>query len=381
MQLLDAAILDNEGDFAALEEDWEDLYQNSPRYPVPILGLALLLVGVLRGELRTAADHGARRCGSSGGLVPLMLERRGGFGRLLFIGTGITDHLDMLVREGWEVGVAEAGIQALRRMGASWHVADLQEVCSTAAAWKVFRNWTGPRTCVWQSNCVLVDIKLWDELLMTLKQRLRRAARRYLRRAEEDGVRCELAAPTDAEAAVRRFVALHREQWGERDIVSEHLTRRFESHLAAATRRMTARGSGGMFEFWRGTEAIASSFLVWREGDCVGVYLTGANEDAHERYQISSLYMHNAVNVALSRSSTYVSLLRGEEPWKLWWNPRIVPNYRLTLGNSSVTFGPYAGYLALRFAAVRYATRYTKSENASPWVKDAVTRLGRLLPL
>lgn len=377
-QLLDAAILDKEEDFAALEEDWEDLYQNSPN-ATPFQSWAWLYSWwEFYGEgyelrLITVRDG----AGLLVGLIPLMLERRGGFGRLLFIGTGITDHLDVLAREGWEEGVAEAGIRALQRMGSSWHVADLQEVCPTAAAWEVFRNWTGPRTCVWQSNCVVVaDIKPWEELLTSLKKSLRKTARRALRKAEEDGLRCELAAPTDAEAATRRFVALHREQWGEQDIVPEHLTQRFESHLVAATRRMTARGAGGMFEFWRGTKAVASCFLVCREGDFVGMYLTGASEDAHERYQISSLYMHNAVNVAVGRSSTCVSLLRGEEPYKLWWNPHIVPNYRLALGNRVVSFGPYAGYLALRSAAVRYAN----SENASPWVKDAAKRLRRLLP-
>lgn len=380
-QLLDAAILHNEGDFAALEEDWEDLYQNSPR-ATPFQSWAWLYSWwEFYGEsyelrLITTRDD----AGLLVGLIPLMLERRRGFGKLLFIGTGITDHLDVLAREGWEDGVAEAGIQALRRMGSSWQVADLQEVCPTAAAWNIFRNWTGPRTCVWQSNCVVVDVEPWEELLMSVRKNLRKMARRSVRRAMEDDVRCELAAPVDAEGAARRFVALHREQWGEQDIVPEHLTQRFESHLIAATRRMTARGSGGMFEFWRDAEAIASSFLVWREGDFVGIYLTGANEDAHERYRISSLYMHNAVNVALSKNSTSVSLLRGEEPYKLSWSAHIVANHRLILGGGLISFGPYAGYLALRYGAARYATRYVKSENTPSWVKDAATRLNRLLP-
>jgi len=374
-QLLDSAILVKDEDFAALEEEWEDLYQNSPR-ATPFQSWAWLYSwweSYGEGyELRLISVRDD--AGLLVGLIPLMLERRGAVGRLLFVGTGITDHLDVLAREGWEEGVAEAGVRALQGMD-SWHVADLQEVCPTATAWKVFRNWTGLRLCVWQSNCVVADIKPWEELLMSVKKSLRKMARRSVRRAEEDGVRCELAAAVDAEGAARRFVTLHREQWGEQDVFPEHLTQRFESHLAAATRRMTDRDSGGMFEYWRDAEAIASCFLVWKESNSVGMYLTGANADAHERYQISSLYMHTAVDVDVGRNSSSVDLLRGEEPYKLLWNAHTIANQRLILGNRLIAFGPYAGYLALRSRA----TRYVKSGHAPPWVAEIATRLHRLL--
>jgi CelD/BcsL family acetyltransferase involved in cellulose biosynthesis len=375
-QLLDAVIFNKEEDFAALEEDWEDLYQNSP-HATPFQTWAWLYSWwEFYGEgyelrLITMRDD----TGLLVGLIPLMLERRGGFGRLLFIGTGITDYLDILAREGWEDGVTEVGIGAFRSMD-SWHVADLHELRPTAAAWTIFRTWVGPRLCVWQSNSMVVETKPWDELLMSLAKKQRYETRRYLKRAEEDGVRCESASLIDAEVAARRMLALHREQWQGRRITPEHLRKRFESHLAVASRRMTEHGLARLYEFWRDAEVISSQLVILGK-DFVGRYLFGASKDALRRYQTNSLHVWNALDVARARNNPCMSLLRGEDPYKLWWKPRVVPNYRIVLGWSSVLFGPYAGYVVLRSRAARYV----KSENTPTWVKGAATRLERFLPL
>src|SRR5215212_1197948 len=85
---LNTVVLTETSRFAALEEDWEDLYQNSP-LATPYQSWAWLyswwesygedyelrLITVRDGDLLV-------------GLVPLMLQRRWGFfERLLFIGT------------------------------------------------------------------------------------------------------------------------------------------------------------------------------------------------------------------------------------------------------------------------------------------------------
>ena len=243
--MLEVVVLDDPRDFAALEEEWEELYHDSP-LATPFQswawlyswwefyseGYELRLVTVRSGDLLV-------------GLIPLMLERRWGFGRLLFIGNVTTDYLDVLVREGWEAEVSEAGRQAIKDMG-SWRVADLQEVHPGAAAWDIFRSWTGPRTHVWQASCPVIEVKPWDELVSSLSKNHRSTVRRALRRAEADGVRCEVAKPADAEWAARRLVAVSREQWEGNPLVGpEHWTQRFESHVVAAVRRMAARGLGG----------------------------------------------------------------------------------------------------------------------------------------
>jgi hypothetical protein len=65
-----------------------------------------------------------------------------------------------------------------------------------------------------------------------------------------------------------------------------------------------------------------------------------------------------------------LDLLRGEEPYKLRWNPRIVPSYRVILGRSLILWGLHAGFHALRSSAKSYAY----SENAPGWVLRAVSK-------
>jgi len=273
------------------------------------------------------------------GLVPLMLERWWGFpGWLSFIGTGLTDYLDILVRRGWEAQVAKAGIGALKRMQ-PWKMLDLQGLSPEAAALCISRKWPGPRTYTRQLGCPVIDVKPWDELLMSVSTRLRKNARRSLRRAEEDGLRCVLAKPEEAAKAARRLITLQREMWWGRDIDQEHLTERFESHLVAAAMRLTACEAGGIYEFWRDGKVIASHFLLFGR-DFVADYLVGVKQEALQRYQMYSLYMWNSVIIAHSRGSARVDLLQGEEPYKLRWASQVIPNSRVILTRKPTVGGP-----------------------------------------
>jgi CelD/BcsL family acetyltransferase involved in cellulose biosynthesis len=343
---LGVTVLEDTREFAALEEEWEELYQHCPA-ATPFQSWAWLyswwehygedhelrIVAVRSGELMV-------------GILPLMIQRRYGFKRLLFVGTGVTDYLDLLAREGWEGEVAEAGVRVLGRLG-PWEVADLQELRPEAVAWGLFSGWDGPRTQRWQVNCVVIDAKPWDELLMTVSKNLRKKARRAIRGAEEDGVRRELVKAEDAEEAARRLVALHREAWQGKEIDPNNLTETYESHMVAAARRMTSRRLGGIDEFRRGGEVIVSQFLVFGR-NFIGTHTLGATQKAMERYQVSALEVWSLLNTALERNYDYVSLLRGEEPYKLRWSNRTIPNHRMILGRRLVPWSLYIGYRDLR---------------------------------
>lgn len=372
-QSLVTAILRDTREFAALEEEWDELYRHSPRV-TPFQSWAWLyswwesygeghelrLVTVRDGDLLV-------------GVIPLMIERRWSFGRLLFVGSGATDFLDLIAREGRESAVVEAGTQALMRMD-SWQVADLQELRPTAVAWTLQRSWPGQETRLWQNNCPVTGLDdPWEELLKSLSKNHRKVARRSLRRAEEDGLRRELAREEDAEEEAKRLVTLHRESWRGRGIGLEHTTRRFERLLVAASRRMTARGLGAVSEFRQDGETRISSFLVFGQ-DFVGGYLNGATRESLERYQFSSLCIWDAVNVAHDKNLPRLSHLRGEEPYKLRWSSEIESNHRLILSRNRKVLSAYAGYRTLRLKAGAYLEAYVNSDNAPRWVRTAPGR-------
>jgi hypothetical protein len=207
-----------------------------------------------------------------------------------------------------------------------------------------------------------------------LSSNLRSTVRRALRRAETDGIRCRPAEPNAAEHAARRLVALHREMWQGRDIGPEHLTRRFESYVLAAARRMMVRGFGGISEFWRDGEVIISDFWVSGQ-DFFGTYMLGASQEALRRYQWSSLYIWDALDIARSKNSDHLDLLRGEDLYKLRWSSRVVTNHRLIIGRNRIAWAPYTLYHALYSSARLYAS----SESPPRWVKNTADVYRRIL--
>jgi len=169
------------------------------------------------------------------------------------------------------------------------------------------------------------------------------------------------------EEAARRLVSLHRELWQGRNIGPEHLTQKFESYMVAVVQRMSARGLGGLSEFWRDGVVIISQFWVFGR-DFVGAYTIGASREARQRYQFSSLYVWEGLNIARSRSCSQLNLGRGSTPDKLRWNPRVVSNRRLILSRRRAVWVFYTGYQILRSKVKEYAN----SETAPQWVQSVL---------
>jgi hypothetical protein len=286
-----------------------------------------------------------------------------------------------LVREGWEEPVAQSGAWTLKEMS-GWQVADLQELMPEAAAWELFQEWDGSKTRVPITDYVLIRAKPWEELLTSLSRKLRKTARRTLRQAEQDGLRCEPATLKDAERAARRLVELHRELWRGRRIDPEDLTPRYEAFMQAAARRMTARGIGRISEFRRDDgKVLVSQFLVF-DKDFVGAYVIGASEEASQRYQLETLTNWDALEVASSRGSAYVSSMYHASWDKLRWASEVVSSHRVILGRTKAFWVPYAGYHVLRerYYALRSKVQlYVHSEDAPRWIKKAAERYYQLV--
>jgi CelD/BcsL family acetyltransferase involved in cellulose biosynthesis len=159
MPRAEVAVVENSKTFAALEREFDDHYRNSP-LATPFQSWAWLYSWwEFYGEgyeLRLVTVRDDKRL--LVGLVPLMLERETGFGRLPWVGTGLSDYLDMLVREGWEKRVAEAATRALARMGPRY-VADLQGLRPDATAWHVQRQWDrAPGSRVAEDSCPVMEV-------------------------------------------------------------------------------------------------------------------------------------------------------------------------------------------------------------------------------
>jgi Acetyltransferase (GNAT) domain len=305
------------------------------------------------------------------GLIPLMLERRWGFGRLLFIGEHAQQQ-DLLAKKGWEDKVSEAGIRALRQID-SWHVVDARDVSPVATIWGIYQQWNGRQVHTLTDYYHFMEVKPWDTTLASLSRKHRSTVRRTLRRAEEDGVRSiTLAGSEGVEQAARRLVTLHRSMRQGQHITREHLTPEFESFIVAAARRMTDRGLGRILEFRRAGEAIISSFFSFGE-NITYAYLVGVSQEAKQRYQWSSLGICGALSLAQSRNSAYICLAQAADPYKQRWPHENVPYYRIVLGRGPVSWRLYLMYLSL----LAGAKRCIKADSTPNLIKNVVGWLRR----
>jgi len=357
--------------FRALEEEWEDLYDDSA-LSTPFQSWAWLyswweafgedyelrLITVRDGTLLV-------------GIIPLMQERGWGLRRLRQIGLDF-DQADLLARNGWEYKVSEAGIEALKQMMGSWCVVDLQALSPAAAAWGIFQRWDGPRSCMPVARYRSIEVKPPDELLASLSRNQRQSVRRTLRRAGEDGVYSVLiGAEEELEQAARRLVALHRKLRQGRRMARDHLTSAFESFVVGAARRMTDRGLGRICELRRDREVLISSLaLLGRE--VTHAYLVGVSQEARDRYQWSSLAIWDALEMARTRDSTRLCLSSGLEPYKQRWAPDDVLYCRVILGRGRVYWVLYSACVTLRKRSVAYVKARSTSKlmkNTAQWLR------------
>jgi CelD/BcsL family acetyltransferase involved in cellulose biosynthesis len=347
----DIAILKDTQAFGALEEEWQDLYCESP-LATPFQSWAWLYSWwEAYGEDYELRLITVRDGPVLVGLIPLMLERQWGFRRLLFIGK--YDQLDLLARKGWEDKVSETAVLALRQMIGSWHAIDLQILSPTAAAWGIVQRWNGPRIDIPVTPYLFMEVKPSDELLASLTKKQRQNVRRILRRAEKDGVRSKLVGAEEAEQAAHRLLALHRELWRERQIFSRHLCPRWESFIVAAVRRMTDCGLGTISEVRLDQEVLISSFAAFGDEVTYG-RLVGVSQEARQRYQWSSLLIWDALSMARCRNSAWLCLADARDPYKQKWAPEAVPYYRVILGRGSVWWRLYLAYLSWRAKGEAY---------------------------
>jgi hypothetical protein len=389
-QRLHTTVLRDTREFSSLKQEWNELYESCPRATPFSSWEWLYSWWEVYGEGNYKLRLVTLRDPTSGllvGLLPFMVRRR----RLFLLGDSaralywyiMTPYKDVLVREGWEEPVAQAGARALKGMG-GWRVADLQELMPDAYAWSIFRHWDGPKSSVPITDYLLIRTNSWDELLASLSKKARKMARRTLRSAEQDGLRCVPAGPEDAERAATTLVELHRQLWRGRRIDPEDLTPRYETFMRAAARRMTARGIGRISEFRRDDgEVLVSQFLLF-DKDFVGVKIIGASEEASERYQFMTLCNWDAMNVARAATDAYVSWMHYTSPEKLRWASEVVSSHRALMSRRRAFWVPYASY-CYRILRDRYYTlrsdahSYLYSEGAPQWVKNAIERYHALV--
>ena len=310
----------------ALEAEWWDLWDACPA-ATPFRSPAWLLPwwdSFAPGPLRTVA---VRREGRLVALAPLYLEPASR--RLLPLGIGISDDLDMLAVPGCG---QEAGAAILDTLaGASdWDRVSLEELApdATALLWRAPEGWADTLTP--QSQCPVLT---WpagtsgiENLIPPRKLRKLRMARN---RTARRGGAVESADAATAPAFLEALFRLHAARWESRGEVGVLADPLVQAHHRAALPKLVAHGLL-YATLMRIESRVAGVCYGMRRGATLYAYLGGFDPNfAFE--SPGTVLMGDAVERMIREGAGRLDLLRGQEPYKYEWGALDRPHQCRTL--------------------------------------------------
>jgi CelD/BcsL family acetyltransferase involved in cellulose biosynthesis len=359
----------------ALEAEWEDLYDRAVG-ATPFQRHAWVHSWWTEyggGRLRTVL---VRRDGRLVAAAPLRLIRRGPVRVLQTLGGDESDYHDVLLD-------ADCAPEAARKLAhavlhtTGWDVLDLVEVRAgagaelLAAAWPAARRWRGHG-----ASCQELRFGSVEEFVAGLPKHTAKTMKRKLRKIEGAPITSRAVPAAEVPAAVGDLLALHAGQWAGRSVSAEHVRPRFRRHLTGALTRMVEKDQAVLTEYrCQGKVVVVDLELAGPE--FMGTYLAGFDPRLREHVDIAVLMLTRAFAEVERRGLPALSLLRGDEPYKLHWRPTTVRNQRLLLGRTAPALG-YALATQLRGALADAGRhRYPKLREARNTLRSQLGRLRR----
>ncbi|MCX3062708.1 GNAT family N-acetyltransferase [Streptomyces beihaiensis] len=359
--------------FGALREEWNRLHRSCAG-ATPFQSHAWLhswwlsygggrgSAGGLRIVLVRDVDNGDRLVA----VAPLMRRLRP-HPVLTPLGTAISDFSDVLVADGDR---AADRARALDALGAGlWRLArgaviDFREVRPGAAVESLYGRWRGPRRRLDDSPCLELPAVPMDELVGRLPRPRAQRARAKLRKMDALGIERRVVPAAETDASVRRLLDLHRLQWQERKVTTEHLRPRFAEHLTRSVGLMARAGDAVVTEFTLDGSVVAAD-LTFLSPHLAGGYLYGAHPRLRERkVDVAAMLLRSCTQYLHETEggearTCVLSLLRGSEPYKLHWRPEERVNQRLLLARRTT-----APHLAALLADARARTWAKRARGA-----------------
>ncbi|MEY9887076.1 CelD/BcsL family acetyltransferase involved in cellulose biosynthesis [Catenulispora sp. MAP5-51] len=317
--------------------------------------------GPASGRLRVVS---VRYRGVLVGGAALVLTRQWLWRVLRPVGVEQSDFCDVLVDDSGD-GVPDARaivgrLAAAIRGELRFDVLDFPDVRPGSVLARVRDGWRGAAMEVPGEVCLsLPGVPMGEHVESIETTKLRQQLRRRLRELDRVGLEARLIPSAEAEDAMARFLELHRQQWADRPVNTEHLTERFRGHLTTVLRASTEAGETVGFQAVLAefslknkdtleVEHVASDLLVVGRS-MVGGYLYGYLPTLRSRVDVSVALTRAAMTMAAERGIPELSLLRGTEPHKYRLSPNEVRSVRIVLANG---FWGAAGLGAIRGRAL-----------------------------
>jgi CelD/BcsL family acetyltransferase involved in cellulose biosynthesis len=273
---------------------------------------------------------------ADGALVAVLPLYEAARGTLELIGgADVSDYLDLLARGGHEEEAWAALLQSRAAERDRWV---LHAVPAASPTVRVVPALSGScsltPTVQREERCPVLALPAsWDAYLASLSGKHRHELTRKIRRFERevpDGRVVSVHTAADVEARLGEFLALHR---ASRAGKAKFMDRRMEAFFRAAIPALAVRESVRLWLLEAGGQAIAS-FICLEWDDTVGLYNSGF---APERASLSPglVLLSHVIRDAIARRRPRFDFLRGEERYKLEFEPTLEDVFRVEIASAA----------------------------------------------
>jgi CelD/BcsL family acetyltransferase involved in cellulose biosynthesis len=247
-------------------------------------------------------------------------------------GADVSDYLDLLARADQEDEAWSALLQSRAAERARWV---LHAVPAASPTVRLLPALAGScsltATVELEERCPVLDLPAsWDAYLTSLSGKHRHELTRKIRRFERevpDGRVVAVHRAADVAARLGDFLALHR---ASRVGKAKFMDERMEAFFRAALPALAARDGVRLWFLEAGGEAIAS-FICLEWDDTIGLYNSGF-APARAALSPGLVLLSHLIRDALTRGRRRFDFLRGEERYKLEFEPQLEDVHRVSVG-------------------------------------------------
>jgi CelD/BcsL family acetyltransferase involved in cellulose biosynthesis len=353
---VDLTLYRDDAGFAALRDEWNILLRRS-RFDTIFLTWEWQAawwrhVGAARGPLYLLA---ARQEGRLVAILPLYLTEGDGLRSLQVVGCiEVSDYLDLVVEAGHEESVYAAFLDWLASAEApDWHLLDLCNEPQVSLAHTRLAEMAAARG--WEAEVVEEDVcpvvtllqglsgfagtdadAAWEAYLDGLDKKERHEIRRKIRRVEREAPDSRVVvidgagAEVDLEAAVDRFITLHRLSSQAKDAF---MTDEMQAFFHAIARALA--DNGWLKLFFMEIEGVpAASYFCFDYNDEILVYNSGFDPQVSPHLSLGWVLMARVIQHAISAGRARLDFLQGNEDYKYRFGGQDTTVYRTLIRKS-----------------------------------------------
>lgn len=321
-------ILTTASDLAEIEPEWLDLWRRDSR-ATPFQSPMWLIPWWRHfgsNDLRVIAVRNGDRLEA---LAPLYVVRDEDESLGLFLGTGISDYLDVLCSD------AVPGAALMRALAeVDCPLWDLQQLRSGSPMLTASPPDGWSDHLEEQDPCLVLSIEVaGDELEHLLSTHFRKKLRYYRRTLARSGpLLLEAANSENVGAFLDSLFELHAARWNRRGMpgmLADEVIQQFHRDVA---QRMLEAGALRMFKL-RADGRTVAVFYGFAHQQTVYYYLSGYDPDL-EKLSLGTVIVAHAIEEAVREGATTFDFLRGAEEYKYAWGAKEQMNTRRQLART-----------------------------------------------